>query len=139
MGLVDAALPVSCPWIFVSIMFLSAPDMRPNFFDKQISHSGRVIQEGVIVQRSNTAASFELDLCSFADFSDRVPGSPCGHRIAGHALRLGVVRTGLSEISLFPKAGLGQFSWPSNRPALNRVETALSGFPPRVGPAYCSP
>lgn len=31
--------------LFVSVMFLHAPDMRPNFFDKQISHSGRVIQQ----------------------------------------------------------------------------------------------
>lgn len=99
----------------MSIMFLSAPDMRPIFFDKQISHSGRVIQKGVIVQRRDMAESFELDLYSFADFSDRVPGSPCGHHIAGLALRLGVVRTGFSKISLFPMAGLGQFSWPSNK------------------------
>lgn len=69
-GLVDGAVPVSCPWIFVSIMFLSAPDMRPNFFDKQISHSGKVIQEGVTVQRRNMAESFELDLYSSTDFSD---------------------------------------------------------------------
>ncbi len=61
------------------------------------------------------AESSELDLNSFADFSHRVPGSPCGHRIAGLALRLGVVKTGLSKTSVFPKAGLGQFSWPSNK------------------------
>lgn len=114
-GFVDDALLVSCPWIFVSVMFLSAPDMRPNFFDKQISHRGRVIQEGVIVQRRNMAESFELDFYSFADFSDRVPGFPCGHHIAGLALRLGVVRTGLSKTSVLPKAGLGHFGWPSNK------------------------
>lgn len=61
------------------------------------------------------AASFELDLSSFADFLSRVSGDPCGHHVAGFALRLGVVRTGLSKISVFPKASLGQFSWPSNK------------------------
>lgn len=44
---------LSCPWISASIMFLSAPDMRPNSVDKQISHSGRVRREGVVVQGRN--------------------------------------------------------------------------------------
>lgn len=100
--------------------------------EKQISHSGRVIQEGVIVQRRNMAESFELDLYSFAGFSDRVPGSPCGHHIAGLALRLGVVRTGLSEISVFPKAGLGQFSWPSNRAYSEQRRNGLIRFFPEA-------
>lgn len=80
---------VSCPWIFANIMFLSVPDMRPDFSDKHISHSGRAIQEGVIVQRRNMAASFELDLSSFADFLSRVSGDPCGHHVDGFAFEAG--------------------------------------------------
>lgn len=133
-------LCLSCPWIFVSIMFLSAPDMRPNFLDKQISHSGRVIQKGVTVQGRNKAESFELDLYSFADFLERVPQFPCGHHIAGLALRLGVVRTGLSKSSVFPKAGLGQFSWPSNKAYSEQGRNGpIRYIPPRVGPSDCSP
>lgn len=90
-----------CPWIFESTILQSAPDMRPNFFNKQLSHSGRVIPAGISVQRRNMAECFELDLYSFADFSERVPRFPCGHYIAGLPLRLGVVRTGLSKKSQF--------------------------------------
>lgn len=85
----------------MSTIFLSAPDMCPLFFDKQLSHCGRVIPELVSVQRRNMAESFDLDLYSFADFSERVPRSPCGHHIAGLPSRLGVVRTGLSKKSQF--------------------------------------
>lgn len=100
-----------CPWIFGSIMLRSAPDMWPNFYDEHISHSGRVIQEGGTVQRSNTAAVFKLDLCSSADFSDREPGSPRGHHFAGLALRLGVVKTGLSKKAQFsPRQAWGSLA-----------------------------
>lgn len=87
----------------------------PISLTNKISHLSRVIQEYFIVQRRNTAESFELELCSFAHFSDRVPGSPFGHHSAGLALRPGVVRTRLSKTPVFPKAGPRQFSWPSNK------------------------
>lgn len=109
-------------------------------FPKQISHSGRVIQKGVTVQGRNTAESFELDLYSFADFLERVPQFPCGHHIAGLALRLGVVRTGLSKSSVFPKAGLGQFSWPSNKAYSEQGRNGpIRYIPLRDGPSDCSP
>lgn len=46
-GLVDGALPVSCPWIFVSIMFLSAPHMRPNFQNKSLIAAGSSRRESL--------------------------------------------------------------------------------------------
>lgn len=52
--LVAVTLLTSCPWKFVNLMYLSAPDICPNFLDKQISHRGRVIQEGGIVQSMGT-------------------------------------------------------------------------------------
>lgn len=128
-GLVDDSLPM-----YLDIWehnIADAPNMRPNFFDKQLSHRGRLIPEGVSVQRRNMAEFFELDLYSFADFSEKVPRFPCGHHIAGLPLRLGVVRTGLSKkISVFPMAGLGQLAGHQTRHTLNRVETPHQVFSP---------
>lgn len=64
----------------------------------------------------HSAQSFELKLYSFAHSSDRAADwlLPLGPHGTAVAPRLGVARTGLSKTSVFPKAGLGQFSWSSN-------------------------
>lgn len=64
----------------------------------------------------HSARSFGLKLYSFAHSSDKATDwlLPLGPHGTAVAPRLGVERTGLSKTSVFPKAGLGQFSWSSN-------------------------
>lgn len=90
---------------------------------KKVAHPSRVIQEGDTVQRTlggvggvHSAQSFELKLHSFAHSSDRATDwlLPLGLHGTAAALRLGVERTGLWKTSVFPKAGLRQFSRSSN-------------------------
>lgn len=87
----------------------------------------------------HSARSFGLKLYSFAPSSYKatdwlLPLGPCGTAVAP---RLGVQRTGLSKTSVFPKAGLGQFSWSSNTVFSEQGEKqAYQNFSLRAGPIY---
>lgn len=104
----------------------------------KISHHGRVIQEGVIVQRTFRGRSTILWVETLVLHTSQTGCLALPLGLTAPVLLQGWEWRELGfQKPVFPKAGLGQFSWSSNTAFSEQGRNRLIRiFPLRAGPTY---